>query len=135
MAILITLPYFIATIATIIYTNRKTRKGNYDDDKSKGNYDDDKSKGNYDDDKSKGNYDDDKSKGNYDDDKSKGNYDDDKSKGNYDDDKSKGNYDDDKSKGTNLLYVLLISSISYGTSTCFVSARRDRFRHLKSSII
>jgi hypothetical protein len=80
VAILITLPYFIATIATIIYTNRKTRKGNTYDDKSKGNYEDDKSKGN------------------------------------YEDDKSKGNYEDDKSKGTNLLYVVLISSISCGTS-------------------
>ncbi|MGB7639352.1 MAG: hypothetical protein WBL88_17450 [Nitrososphaeraceae archaeon] len=31
VAIFIMLPYFVATIATIIYTNRKTRKSNYND--------------------------------------------------------------------------------------------------------
>jgi hypothetical protein len=31
VAIFIMLPYFIPTIATIIYTNRKTRKSNYND--------------------------------------------------------------------------------------------------------
>jgi hypothetical protein len=31
VAIFIMLPYFVATIATIIYTNHKTRKSNYND--------------------------------------------------------------------------------------------------------
>jgi hypothetical protein len=31
VAIFIMLPYFVATIATIIYTNRKTRKSNYNE--------------------------------------------------------------------------------------------------------
>ena len=34
--IVITLPYFIAVAATIIYTNKETRKSNYDDNNSKG---------------------------------------------------------------------------------------------------
>lgn len=34
--ILIILPFFIATIATIIYTNKKMRISNYDDDSNKG---------------------------------------------------------------------------------------------------
>ena len=37
VAIFIMLSYFVATIATIIYTNRKTRKSNYNDNDNNSN--------------------------------------------------------------------------------------------------